>query len=104
MDVLANGIFLAAVNKKLVDYLMTPVIRKFPKADLWWVLYLALATGFVISWLSGANLFAEMIDNVILGRVLSGLLVGGGSSLIHDVFDRPEAGTVELTAGIEPGA
>lgn len=102
MDVLANGIFLAAVNKKLIDYLMAPIIRKFPKADLWWVLYLALATGFIMSWLAGVNLFAEMIDNVILGQVLSGLLVGGGSSLIHDVFDRPTMEVVELTAEIEP--
>lgn len=98
MDVLANGVFLAAVNTAVVNYVAEPVRKRFPEADLWWLLYLALATGFAIAWFAGVNLFAEQIPNEALGRILSGILVGGGSSLIHDVFDRPGGEVIELEA------
>ena len=102
MDVLANGTFLAAVNTAVINYLVEPVRQRYPEADLWWVLYLALATGFGISWFGGVNLFEAQIANELLGRVLSGILVGGGSSLIHNVFDRPGMEAIQLTAEIEP--
>lgn len=101
METLAIGLFLAAVNKKLIDYLAEPVRRRYPDLDMWWLLYVAALTGFAISWLAGVNLFGGYIDNDVLGRVLSGLLVGGGSSLIHDVFDQPEPETVQLLAEFE---
>jgi hypothetical protein len=71
---------------------------------MWWLLYVAALTGFGISWLAGVNLFGVYIENAVLGRVLTGLLVGGGSSLIHDVFDQPVPGEMLLTAEIEPVA
>jgi hypothetical protein len=70
-----------------------------PELDLWFLVYIALVTGFLISWFAGVNLFEDQIANALLGRILSGILVGGGSSLIHDVFDRPDQGEViELEA------
>lgn len=102
MEALTSGVFLAAVNTAVVDYVAEPVRKRFPKADMWWLLYVALVTGFAISWFAGVNLFIEQIPNEVLGRVLSGLFVGGGSSLIHNVFDRPTLDVVELTAEIEP--
>lgn len=102
METLAGGSFLAAVNMAIVNYLIEPVRRRYPNADLWWVLYLALATGFAIAWFAGVNLFEAIIANQLLGRILSGILVGGGSSLIHNIFDQPEPGEVILDYGIEP--
>jgi hypothetical protein len=101
METLAIGLFLAAVNMALINYLAEPIRQKYPTIDLWWLLYVALATGFLIAWFAGVNLFGAYIENELLGRVLSGFLVGGGSSLIHDVFDRPEPATVELLAEFE---
>lgn len=88
MEILPIGLFLAAVNTALINYLAEPVRQKYPNLDLWWLLYVALGTGFVIAWFAGVNLFGAYIENELLGRVLSGFLVGGGSSLIHDVFDQ----------------
>ena len=102
MDALTNGLFLAAVNTAVVNYLAEPVRQRYPELDLWWLLYVALATGFVISWFAGVNLFETQIANELLGRILSGILVGGGSSLIHNVFDQPQPGEVLLAAEIEP--
>lgn len=87
MDVLATGIFLATANKMLIDYLFEPVKRRYPDVDFFWLLYVALATGAAIAWFAEVNLFASVVANETLGRVLSALFVGGGSSLIHDLFD-----------------
>lgn len=88
IDALVVGTLLAIVNTKLVDYITAPIKKRFPDFDLWWLLYVSLATGFAIGWFGSVNLFVEYIDNALLGRVLSSLLVGGGSSLIYDVFDK----------------
>lgn len=88
VDALVVGVLLAVVNTKLIDYLAAPLRQKFPNLDLWWLLYVSLVTGFAIGWFGNVNLFAVYVDNVLLGRVLSSLLVGGGSSLIYDIFDK----------------
>ena len=99
MNTLASGLFLAVVNMAIINYLAAPVREKKPKFDLWFLVYVALITGFLISWFAGVNLFADQIVNELLGRILSGILVGGGSSLIHDVFDRPGGEVIELDEG-----
>jgi len=91
MEPLAIGLFLAVVNQKLIDFLAAPVRIHWPDLNLWWLIYVALATGAAIAWLSGVNLFSTCIDDGLLGRVLSCILVGGGSSLIHDVFDKGDS-------------
>jgi len=89
MESLTVGLFLATINTKCIDFLAAPVRKQFPDLNLWWLLYLALATGAAIAWVAGVNLFAAYISDEILGRVLSCVLVGSGSSLIHDIFDKP---------------
>jgi hypothetical protein len=102
MDVLATGLFLAAVNTKLVDWIAAPIRQRYPELDLWWMLYVALLTGALISWLAGVNLFAGLVENDLLGRILSALLVGGGASLIHDIFDdKPEPPAVVMVGDVE---
>lgn len=88
MESLTVGLFLATINTKLIDVVANPVRQRYPQLNLWWLMYVALVTGGAIAWVAGINLFAAYIDHDILGRVLSSLLVGGGSSLIHDIFDK----------------
>lgn len=80
--------FLAIVNKAVVDYLLAPLKKKFPSVDYWWAVYVALVTGGLLGWASQANLFTDYVPDVIVGRVLTAILVGGGSGLIYDLFDR----------------
>lgn len=88
MDVLVIALFLATVNMAVVNYLTEPVKKKYPNMDFWWLIYVALVTGFAIGFIADINLFADYFANVLMGRVLTGILVGGGSGLIHDVFDK----------------
>ena len=86
METLAVGLFLAGVNKALVDYIAAPIRKKYPDVDLWWLVYVALATGALLTWFASVNLFTAYIPDLLVGRVVTCILVGGGSSLIHDVF------------------
>lgn len=83
---LSTALFLAVINKALVDYIVAPIRQKFPEADLWWIVYVALVTGGLIGWVSGINILGDMLPDVA-GRILTAVFIGGGSSLIHDVFD-----------------
>ena len=88
VQAIALGLLLAVVNKAIVGYLTEPVRKKYPNVDLWWLQYVSLVTGFAIAWFAPANLFVELVPSALVGRILSGALVGGGASLIHDVFDK----------------
>jgi len=88
MEALSVALFLAIANKAIVDYLVEPVKKKFPDVDYWFLVYVALVTGGFVGWISQANVFAAYIPDVLAGRVLTSILVGGGASLIHNVFDK----------------
>jgi hypothetical protein len=83
------AILLAVVNRALIDYLATPIRQKFPEHDLWYLVYVSLATGGAIGWVAGINLFAAIESMpVALGRVLTALCIGGGANLLHDIAKR----------------
>ena len=83
---------LAVTNTALVDYIKRPIQQRFPKLDLWWFIYISLVTGFAIGWFANINMFADVVDEVILGRILTAILIGGGSDLLYKVFKKPNGG------------
>ncbi len=90
VEQLVVALLLAVTNSKIVDYVAEPVRKKFPNADLWWLVYVSLVTGACIGWFGEINLFAGVVPSVLLGRVLSSILIGGGASLLHDIFDKEQ--------------
>lgn len=98
MDPLLAGVFLAGCNTALIDYLFAPVKAKFPQVDFWWLLYVALASGAALAWLANLNMFSAYVADAVTGRVLTCLFVGGGSKLIHDVFDQKTPATARSAA------
>lgn len=88
-SVVAMAVFLATVNKAILDLIVAPIRRRWPEADLWWVDYLALLTGLGIGWAFNVNLLEPMQTSEtsrIVGVILSGLVIGGGADLINDLF------------------
>jgi len=83
------AVLLAVVNRAIVDYLVAPVRKRYPDADLWFLVYVSFVIGGVIGWLSGVNLFAAIPTlPLILGRILTAACIGGGANLLHDVATR----------------
>ncbi len=41
-------------------------------------------------WFTGVNLFASFIPNALIGQILTAIVAGGGSNLLHDLTDAPD--------------
>jgi hypothetical protein len=77
---------LAVVNNRIVEYVAAPLFqaRGWPRKHL---LYVALATGVALGLLLNVELFIPgLFVSVWVGRVITAILIGGGASLLHDVF------------------
>lgn len=112
MEELAVAGLLAAINNRIIEWFAVPAKRHYPRHDFWWLLYGALATGALLSWASGINLFDDFLPNPLVGRILTAIVVGGGSNLIHEitnmrggtVIEAPRATSVEsVTTGTVEG-
>jgi len=83
------AVLLAVVNRALIEYLSAPVKKRFPDADLWWLVYVAFLTGGAIGWVAGVNLFSSIAEMpLVLGRILTAACIGGGANLLHDIAKR----------------
>ena len=90
-SILSIAFLLAVANKAIIDYVAEPIRKRFPEVDLWFLPYIALATGFAVGYLADINLFAiapGLTGSV--GLVLTAAVIGGGSSLLHDITDHPD--------------
>ena len=89
-NVLAMAFLLSVANKALIDYIAEPVRKRFPEVDLWWLPYVALVSGGVIGYLANINLFipAQLVG--LAGRLLTAAVIGGGSSLLHNITDHAD--------------
>ena len=85
---LVAATLLAVTNSAVVSYLKRPLEQKFPGVDLWWFLYVSFVTGLLIGWFAEINLFEGVVEEEILGRILTAALIGGGSNLIYKVFQK----------------
>ena len=91
-DILKAAFLLAVAAKAIVDYLAEPVRKKFPDLDMWWLLYVAFVIGGAIGYIADLNLFAKVAPGLtgIAGRILTAAVIGGGSSLIHNIIDHED--------------
>ena len=79
------ALFLSFLAERLVEHFVgKPLEEKLPQVDRWWLIYVALAVGSIVSWLAGLNIFGDMMPE-LLGRILTCVIVGGGSELVHEI-------------------
>jgi hypothetical protein len=90
MESLIIAGFLALAANRITEAIVKPIKLKFPKLDLWWLIYPTWILGGGLAWAAGVDLFATYFpsDTAIVGRVLTAVVVGGGSNLIADVFGK----------------
>jgi hypothetical protein len=90
LEPLFAALFLSVVANRLIEALKAPIIQKYPNLDLWWLIYVSWVVGAALAWLAQINLFALLIPNLdpLAGRILSAIVIGGGSNLINDIFSK----------------
>ena len=87
---IAIVIFIAVVNERLIEGFITPFFDKF-NVDKFWLKYIAWVTGGLLAWLTGVNLFTGLLVSNLAGSILTAVVAGGGSNLLHDLFDKKAA-------------
>ena len=88
---IALALFLAFVVEVLIEHLLgKPLEHALPNLDRWWLIHVALVAGGLLSWFCGLNIFSELPIPPTVGLVLTALLVGGGSELLHMIVARSE--------------
>jgi hypothetical protein len=90
---------LAFVVEILVEHLVgKPLEQAAPHTPRWWLIYVSLVLGAALGWFSEVNLFEGLIP-VLVGRIVTSALVGGGSQIVHQVVNKardPLAGVFEV--------
>ena len=90
-DVTLLGIVIGmmVLANRLVAMLVTPIFDKY-ELDKFWLAYPAWILAGVFVWFTGVNLFASFIPNQLIGQILTAIVAGGGSNLLHDLTDKPD--------------
>ncbi len=90
-DIVTLGVVIGmmVLANRLVAALVTPLFDKYGW-DKFWLMYPAWILAGVLVWLTGANLFAAYIPNDLIGKILTAIVAGGGSNLLHDLTDKPD--------------
>jgi len=90
-DIVTLGVVIGmmVLANRLVAALVTPLFDKYGW-DKFWLMYPAWILAGVLVWLTGVNLFAAYIPNELIGKILTAIVAGGGSNLLHDLTDKPD--------------
>ena len=90
-DVTLLGIVIGmmVLANRLVAMLVTPIFDKYGW-DKFWLAYPAWILAGVFVWFTGVNLFAPFIPSDLVGKILTAIVAGGGSNLLHDLTDAPD--------------
>jgi hypothetical protein len=92
-------ILLAFIVEVLVEHFVgKPLEVAAPDLPPWWLSYVALLAGVALGWFAGVNMFGDVLPDLV-GRIVTAILIGGGSPLIHSVVNKarnPLAGVLEV--------
>lgn len=86
METIGNALFLSVIANRVIEAFVAPISKKWPGLDLWWLIYVSWAVGGAIGWIANINLFEAYLPDVLVGRVMTAVVIGGGSNLLADLF------------------
>lgn len=87
VEILSVVIGFMVLSNRLVAALITPLFDKY-EWDKFILMYVAWVLSGVLVFLADVNLFVEFIPNILIGKILTAIVAGGGSNLLHDLVDK----------------
>ena len=90
-DIVTLGVVIGmmVLANRLVAALVTTLFDKYGW-DKFWLMYPAWIVAGVFVWYTGLNLYATFIPNELIGKILTAIVAGGSSNLLHDLTDKPD--------------
>lgn len=87
MDSINIVFTLTVLTNRFVEAIFQPIFEKY-NLDKFWLMYIAWAIAGVLVFLSGVNVFSEILQSQTAGQVLTSMVAGGGANILHDLLDR----------------
>ena len=89
-DIQVLGIVLGftVLANRLVAALITPIFDKY-NLDKFWLMFVSWVICGLLVWFSGINLFSTYFASPLIGQILTAIVAGGGSNILHDLIDQP---------------
>lgn len=87
-SLLALLLGIATLANALVEAIIKPLWEKF-SLDNFWLLYVAWVIAGVITFLANVNLFEGIILSPLAGLILTAVIAGRASNILHDLTDKP---------------
>lgn len=88
---LETALLLSVMIERVVEWVFGTPFDKVKKLTpyKWTLMYVAGLVGVGVALTFNIDLLTLLdLPTSVLGEVLSGIIIGGGSSLIHDIFSR----------------
>jgi len=78
---------IATLANAIIAAIVEPLFDKF-SLDKFWIMYIAWVAAGVLTFLGGINLFGAVFQSVIVGQILTAIIAGRASNILHDLTDR----------------
>ncbi len=111
LDDVAAVVLLAIVIEKVVNMIKAAINSAAPRppGKPWELIWFAISSGigilvsicFQVNILSSVGLSGTTQSSYIIGQVITGIAMGGGSGVVHDLIDRLKIGKATDKAYIE---
>jgi hypothetical protein len=85
-EILSIVVGFMVLANRLVAALITPIFDKY-ELEKFWLMYVAWVVAGLFVWLADVNLFQGLIADPFIGKILTSVVAGGGSNLLHDLSD-----------------
>ena len=89
VEIIAVLAFLAVVVERLTEYVFGTLFDKTPALNphKWALMYIALAVGVLLTYTFHLDMLSLVgLEESTIGVILTGVAVGGGSNLLHEVL------------------
>ena len=78
---------IATLANAAIEAIVAPIFDKYAW-DKFWLMYVAWAIAGVLAFLGKVNLFGAVFADPIIGQVLTAIIAGRASNILHDLADQ----------------
>lgn len=78
---------IATIANGIIEAIVKPLFEKF-ELDNFWLMYAAWFVAGVLSFLANLNIFGGVFASAIVGQVLTAVIAGRASNILHDLSDQ----------------
>lgn len=86
-SILALLFGISTLANAIVEALVTPIFDKY-SLDKFFLMYVAWIVAGVLTFLGNINLFETVFEPAIVGLILSAVIAGRASNILHDLTDQ----------------